>query len=168
MADPTSLTAWSKLQIAALAMAAELESSTLSEGVSGAIAALPMADSEVTRLVDTHGGLDVSDYSFEGLTLRDVAALPPTEILARYLERATPMGFWRASSRWPEVIGEIAEGQDGAHVLYRWDGVGSPSGLGNVEVVPFRRIADQWRFVCASTIGPPLALFKPGTPGSWQ
>jgi hypothetical protein len=165
MAEPASLADWSQLQIAALALDAGFESGTLPEGIS-VISAIPTDSAQVARLVDTNGDMDVSDYSFDGMTLRAVAALPPKELFARYLELTMQMRTGGDSSRLPEVIGEVAEGQDTIHILYRWEGLGWPRQLEDVAVVTLCRSGDRWQFVLASGMGPPLTLLKPDRPGS--
>jgi len=93
-------------------------------------------------------------------TLRDLAALPPADFLARYFEAIDPRSDERmkVGVDWSNlrILGAVADGDSVAHVLYRSGAPGARyDDPYDVQVLATVRRGDRW-YVRASRGGAPI------------
>ncbi len=163
LVDVDSLAAWRDFAIASLADEAEFLSQPES---SGATLRQVLTDSNtVAARLQAHGDTVFPDLGLS-LTLAQLAALPASELFARYLELTASLRRASGDQASPHLMGDIVENDSNAYALYRWEGMGWPKAPHDVSVLCMRNGPSGWRcLVDRVTYGPSFPLVAPGRYG---
>jgi len=144
LVDPESLGEWRELQVALLADEAEDLSRPEPPG---ATMRQVLVDTEIVGArLRAYGGTVLPNLGFN-LTLSELAALPASDLLARYLELIARFREVSAERPVPDVIGAVLENDSTAHVLYRWEGLAWPQTPREVSVLSLRKGSTGWRYL---------------------
>jgi hypothetical protein len=114
---------------------------------SGALAQIPEDSAAIAELVRSYGHHKWSRHSGGEVTLAELAALTPTQLLA--LQFQGHAAFHTESSSWLswQILGEVTESDSLAFVVSRAAGLFRSSGAAtDAAILHMRRTPEGWRY----------------------
>ena len=150
LADPEWVALNARRQIGGLAVMVRMEELERARAPgedrgSGALAQIPEDSTAVAELAQRYGHHRWKRYSGGEVTLAELAALTPTQLLALQFEGLA--AFRAQSSRWPswQILGEVTEGDSLAFVVCRAAGLFTSLSAADAHILHMRRTPEGWR-----------------------